>query len=137
MQPTIFEYGRTRVRFLKKTLYGLKQAPRVWYQTPLDFLRKLDFHKTEADHDLLVLADRTIYISVYLDNLLLFDSDIDLRIDDVIQNLQYRFYMTDLGDVPHYLGMEIDVDLGKMTITLRQLTYQKKYLNNTELATVD
>ena len=47
MQPTMFEDGTTRVCFLKKALYGLKQAPRVWYQTLLDFLQKLDFHKTE------------------------------------------------------------------------------------------
>ena len=77
MQPTTFEDGTTRVCFLEKALYGLKQAPRVWYQTLLDFLRKLDFHKTEADHGLFVLADKTMFIAVYVDDLLLFGADID------------------------------------------------------------
>ncbi len=81
MQPTMFEDGTTRVGFLKKTFYGLKQAPRVWYQT------LLDFHKTEADHGLFVLSDKTMFIAVYIDNLLLFGTDIDPRIDNVMQNL--------------------------------------------------
>ncbi len=87
MQQTIFEDATTRVCFLKKILYGLKQAPRVWYPTLLDLLRKLDFYKTEADHDLFVSADKTIFIAVFVDNLLLFGTEIDLCIDDVMQNL--------------------------------------------------
>ena len=35
--------------------------------------------------------------------------------------------MTDLGEVFHYLGMEVNVDVGK-TITLKQTTYLKKVL---------
>ena len=36
--------------------------------------------------------------------------------------------MTDLGDVSHYFRMEVDVDLNKKTISLRQSTYLKKIL---------
>ncbi len=118
MQPTMFEDGITRVCFVKKALYGLKQALRVWYQTLLDFLRKLDFHKTEADHGLFVSADKTMFIAIYVDDLLLFGADINPRINDVMQNLRDRFRMTDLGDVSHHLGIEVDVDLKKKTITL-------------------
>ncbi len=63
-----------------------------------------------------------------MDDLFLFGADIDPRIDDVMQNLRDRFQMTDLGDVSYYLGMEVDVNLGKKTITLRQSTYLKKVL---------
>ncbi len=128
MQPTIFEDGTTRVCFLKKALYGLKQAPRVWYQTLLDFLRKLDFHKTKADHGLFVSAEKTMFIAIYVDNLLLFGVDIDPCINDVMQNLWDRFRMTDLDNVLHYLGIEVDVNLNKKTITFRQSTYLKKIL---------
>ncbi len=82
----------------------MEQASRVWYQTLLDFLKKLDFHKTIADHGLFASADKTIFITVYLDDLLLFDADIDPCIDDEMQTLQDRFQMTNLGDVSHYLG---------------------------------
>ncbi len=118
MQPNMFEDGTNRVYFLKKTLYGLKQASRVWYQTLLGFLRKLDFYKTDADHGLLVSADKTMFIAVYVDDLLLLGADIDPRMDDVIQNLRDKFRMTDLGDMSHYFGIEVDVDIGKKTITL-------------------
>ncbi len=36
--------------------------------------------------------------------------------------------MIDLGNFSHYFGMEVDVDLGKKTITLRQSTYLEKIL---------
>lgn len=94
----------------------------------MDFLRKLDFQKTESDHGLLVSADKIIFIAVYVDDLLLFSVENDSRIDDVMQNLRDRFQMTDLGDDSHYLGMEVDTDMRKKTITLRQSTYLKKIL---------
>ncbi len=69
-----------------------------------------------------------MFIAVYVDKLLLFGADIDSRIDNVMQNLRDRFRMIDLGDVSHYLGMAVDVDLGKNTITLRQSIYLEKIL---------
>lgn len=87
MQPTMFEDSTAWVCFLKKALYSLKQFPRVWYQTFLNFLCKLDFHKTKVDHSLFVSADKTMIIAVYVDDLLLFSVDIDSRINNVIQNL--------------------------------------------------
>ena len=69
-----------------------------------------------------------MFIAVYVDDLLLFGADIDLWIDDVMQNLQDRFRMTDLGDVSYYLSMEVAVDLNKKTITFRQSTYFRKIL---------
>ena len=80
----MFEDDTTRVYFLKKALYNLKQSPRVWFQTLLDFFRKLNFHKTEANHGLFVSADKTMFIAIYIDDLLLFNGNIDLRIDNVI-----------------------------------------------------
>ena len=128
MQPTMFEDGTTRVCLLKKALYGLKQSPRVWYQTLQDFLHKLGFQKTEADHGLFVSTDKTVFIAVYVDDLLLFGAENEPRIDEVMQNLRDRFKMTDLGDVSHYLEMEVDANLREKTITLRQSTYLRKIL---------
>lgn len=67
IQPTMFEDGTSRVCLLRKALYGLKQSPRVWYQTLMDFLKKLGFHKTEADNILFVSSDKTIFIAVYVE----------------------------------------------------------------------
>ena len=37
--------------------------------------------------------------------------------------------MTDLSDVWHYFGKEVDVNLNKKTISLRKWTYLKKILS--------
>ena len=59
-----------------------------------------------------------MFIAIYVDNLLLFGKNIEPYIDDVMQNLRDKFQITDLGDIFHYLGMEIDIDLNKKTIRL-------------------
>lgn len=74
----------TQVYFLKKALYSLKQVLQVWYQTFLDFFKKLDFYKIEINHGLFVSAKKTIFITIYMNNLLLFGANIDFRIDDII-----------------------------------------------------
>lgn len=38
----------------------------------------------EADYSLFVSVDKTMFIIVYIDDLLLFNIDIDPRIDDII-----------------------------------------------------
>ena len=90
---------------MKNKLYILKQTTWVWYQTILDIIRKLDFYKTEVNHQLFVFADKTIFIAVYVDDLLLFDADIDLHMDNVMGNFWVRFQMTDLGDISYHLWM--------------------------------
>lgn len=73
----MIEGGTTRVCLLKKVLYTLKQVPKVWYQILLDFLWKLDFHKIEADHGLFISVNKTMFINIYVDDLLLFGTNID------------------------------------------------------------
>ena len=95
----------------------------MWYQTLVDFLKKLGFHRLELDHGVFVSNDKKQYIAIYVDDLLLFGADIP-RLEFIQKQLSDRFKMTDLGDVSHYLGMEVDVDVGK-SITIRQTTYLK------------
>lgn len=83
----MFKNGTTRVCFFEKALYGLKQALWVWYQTFLDFLRKLNFYKTEGYYDLFVSLDKTMFIVDCIYNLLLFGADIYSHTDDIIWNL--------------------------------------------------
>ena len=59
-----------------------------------------------------------MFITVYMDNLFLFGTDIDPWIDNIEQNLRDRFRMIDLGDVFYYLRMEVDVNFNKKTISL-------------------
>ena len=78
---------------------------------------KLDFDKTGADYGLFVSADKTILVAVYIGDLLLFGADIDRRFDDVMQNLRELFRITNLSGGSYYLGMEVEIDLNRKTIT--------------------
>lgn len=121
---------------LIKALCRLKQSPQVWYQTLVDFLKKLGFYRLELDHGVFVSKDRKQFIAIYIDDLLLFEADIP-QLERIENELSDRSKMTDLGDLSHYFGMEIDVDVGK-TITIKQMTYLNKGFGtiwNAELST--
>ena len=80
----------------------------------------------ELDHGVFVSEDKQLFIAFYVDDLLLFEADLPcLKL--IQKGLFDWFRMTDLGEVFHYLGMEVNVDVGK-TITLKQTTYLKKVL---------
>ena len=108
-------------------MYGLKQAPHVWYKTLVKFLKKLRFIRLELDHEIFVSADKQLLIAVYVNKLLFFVLD-TARLEGVQQKLENRLKMTDLGDVSHYLEMQVDHIVSEK-ITLCQNIYLKKVLN--------
>ena len=130
-QPHLFELNSELVCRLRKALYGLKQAPQVWYKTLADFLKKLGLERLELDHGVFVSQDRQLFLAIYVDDLLLFASD-ESRLTDIQDQLSARFKMTNLGEVSHYLGMEVDVEVGKQ-ISLRQTVYLKKMLERFQM----
>ena len=81
-QPHLFATELDKVCKLIKALYGLKQAPYVWYKNLVEFLKKLGFIWLELDHRIFVSMDKQLYIAVYVDDLLIFGSDI-ARLEDV------------------------------------------------------
>lgn len=60
-----------------------------------------------------------------MDDLLLFGPDLG-EIQKLQNESSSRFHMTDLGELSHYLGMEITMKKG--SITLKQRTYMRKIL---------
>ncbi|SLM34525.1 Reverse transcriptase, RNA-dependent DNA polymerase [Lasallia pustulata] len=113
-QPTLMDDGTGRDCMLKKALYGLKQSARVWYQTLQDFLKKLGFKRIEADHGFFVSNNKSIFIAVYVDDILFFGDPNDKQIHEVL----------------HYLGMEVDNNVEKKIITLCQSTCLKKIVSH-------
>ncbi|KAE8662552.1 hypothetical protein F3Y22_tig00113302pilonHSYRG00055 [Hibiscus syriacus] len=69
---------------LRKALYGLKQAPRAWYGKIAEFLTKSGYSVTPADSSLFVKANE----------------------DE--GELSVRFQMKELGQLKHFLGLEVD-----------------------------
>ena len=84
-QPHYFTEG-LKVCRLCKALYGLKQSPWVWYMTLMDFLHKLGFHKSKSDHEVFISENQSIFLAVYIDDLLLFSSD-TARLDKIQHQL--------------------------------------------------
>ena len=72
-QPEGFEDGTGQVCCLNKALYSLKQSPRVWYYTLSRFLADSKFYPIDADHS--VFSNGSIYIAVYVDDLLIIGKD--------------------------------------------------------------
>ncbi len=78
-----------------------------------------------------VSQDRQNFLAIYVDDLLIFGSD-DSRLIDIQNQLNARLKMTNLGEISHYLGMEVDVDVGRK-ISWRQTTYPKKVLERFQM----
>ncbi len=82
-------------------------------------MNKLGFVRLELDHGIFISKDKQLFIAVYVDDLLLFGADISC-LEDIQQKLRDQFKMTDLGDISHYLRMEVDYVVGEK-ITLWKL----------------
>lgn len=125
-QLHLFELNSRLVCCLCKALYRLKQASQVWYKTLPNFLTKLGLKRLKLDYDVFVLQDRQLFLLIYVDDLLFFISD-KSRLINIQDQLGAWFKRTNLGKISHYLGMKVDVEVGK-EIYLQQTAYLKKIL---------
>ena len=94
---------------LRKALYGLRQAPRAWYGKIAEFLTHSGYSVTSADSSLFVKAigGRTAIVLVYVDDLII-TGDCEEENLQTKKNLSVRFQMKELGQLNHFLGLEID-----------------------------
>ena len=125
-QPHYFTKG-LKVCHLYKALYGLKQSSQIWYMTLMDFLHKLGFHKSKSDHKVFISENQFIFLTVYVNDLLLFSLN-TMRLDEIQCQLSSQFKMTDFNEIFHYLDMEVNII--DNFIFIHQITYIKKILNH-------
>lgn len=94
---------------LKKALYGLKQAPRAWYGKIAEFLVQCRFSVAPADSSLFVKSQegKLAIVLVNVDDLIITGDDED-EIRRTRENLSIRFQMKELGELKHFLGLEVD-----------------------------
>ncbi|TPX52123.1 DNA-directed DNA polymerase, partial [Powellomyces hirtus] len=111
---------------LRKALYGLKQAPCKWYSLLHKELTFLGFKRLANDNAVYIRtlpeSDSLQYISVYVDDLLIFAKN-KSEISSIKASLHNEFNMTDLGEVNHYLGMRVRCDYTRHVIYLDQESY--------------
>jgi hypothetical protein len=112
---------------LKKALYGLKQAPRAWYGKIAEFLIQNDFKVAPSDSSLFVnfKEERIAIVLVYVDDLIIMGDNVE-EIQRIRNNLSIRFQMKEIGDLKHFLGLEVEHT--KEGIFLGQQKYTKYIL---------
>ncbi|CAA0831452.1 cysteine-rich RLK (RECEPTOR-like protein kinase) 8 [Striga hermonthica] len=93
---------------LKKALYGLKQAPRAWYGKIAEFLIQCGYSVAPADSNLFVKKRerKLAIVLVYVDDIIITGDD-EEEIQQTRRNLLVRFQMKELGELKHFLGLEL------------------------------
>ena len=129
-QSNDFIEDSTLVCELCKTFYNLKQSSRVWYNIIQKFLKSLNFIFTEADVSVFIYKNKQMFICVYVDDILLFKSDLNL-LKLIKTKLSEHFKMTDLRFLSHYLNMRIIRSFNR--INLNQTFYLLKILERFEM----
>lgn len=93
---------------LKRSIYGLKESPRQWNKVFNDFIISMGFKQCKSDYCLYVNSskDEIIYILLYVDDLLIVCQDVTY-INEIKSALLERFQMQDMGNISHFLGLDI------------------------------
>ncbi|CAI5483670.1 unnamed protein product [Closterium sp. Yama58-4] len=119
---------------LKRPVYGLKQAPREWHAKLASTLHSLGFSTSTSDPSLFIrTSPHRLYILAYVDDLVLLAED-SADLAAVKKALQARLMCKDLGELRHYLGMEIRRDRAARTISLSQSFYIQSILQRFEMS---
>ncbi|CAI7807973.1 unnamed protein product [Closterium sp. NIES-53] len=106
--PPVFKACYVARGFIQ--LYGLRQSPREWHDTLCSVLRDLGFRPSSADPSLFVRAGSTpFFILVYVNDLVFARAD-RAALAEVKSELQKRHTCTYLGELQHYLGLQITRD---------------------------
>ena len=125
-QPHYFIEG-LKVCCFCKALYDLKQSSQIWYMIFMNFLHKLGFYKSRSDYEVFIFENQSIFLAVYVNDLLFFDLD-TMRLDKIQHQLSLWFKMTDFNEISHYLNMIVNVT--DDFIFICQIIYIKKILNH-------
>jgi len=90
---------------LKQSIYELKQASRVWNRKLHEYITRIGFKRSNADHCLYINEARHIYITIWVDDILIAGNGKEIAI--VKKQLAVEFEIKDLGEMKHFLGMRI------------------------------
>ena len=109
---------------LLKALYGLKQAGRCWHEKLHEVLTKLGFSRLVCEHSVWVyLRDGVrIIIPVFVDDITIAAKS-KTAIQRVKDDLRTHFKLRDLGPTSWLLGVKIERDRSKHSLSISQHRY--------------
>ncbi|KAI0996867.1 hypothetical protein K3495_g11315 [Podosphaera aphanis] len=89
---------------LNRCIYGLKQSPWEWYIRLIDYLLPFGLASIPFDPCVLVHNTGNLYLTVYVDDIILFGEPGDLM-DRVVTCLKSEFKVNDMGTLHWILGI--------------------------------
>lgn len=104
------------VGLLRQSLEGLKQSARVWYYTATSHLEELGFEVSRHDAGLFVHRERSIYITLHVDDCRIISLSLD-QAQWAKEQIALRFEIKDTTNADRYLGMQIKRDNNKVHIS--------------------
>lgn len=138
-QPEGFEQKNPDwVLRLQKSLYGLKQAGRVWHETLHKALVEMGFARITCEHSVWVYGrgDERVIVPVYVDDMTIAAKSRD-AVDKIIQQLKKYFKLRELGPTTWLLGVAVDHDRNRGTLTLSQRQYALDILDRFGMSNCD
>ena len=136
-QPEGFHQG-AKDEFLRllKGLYGLKQSPRIWHKKLHKVLVGLGFKQVRCDHSIWVYEKdgMRIILPVFVDDMTI-ASKSKKAIEELKNELRKHFKFHDLGPTTYLLGVGVDRDRAKRSITLSQQKYTLDVLKRYKMET--
>ena len=122
---------------LNKSIYGLKQASRLWYQKIDSALIRHGFHKMHADQCMYYWSDDSnstiIWLTIYVDDLLIASNSL-MKLNQFKERLSLTFAMKDMGEAHFILGIQIERDRQRRTLTISQRQYIQSVLERFGMA---
>lgn len=93
---------------LNRSIYGLRQSARCWHRRLNEALSKRGFKPSGADPCLFVRTVGTtrVFLLVYVDDMLIGSTN-EFEVKRLFDSLKEEFELTCLGEVRHFLGMEV------------------------------
>jgi Reverse transcriptase (RNA-dependent DNA polymerase) len=134
--PHDVEGGEAGVVYkLNRAIYGLKQSPRAWYDKLAGVLEGIELFASDSDTALFVKRGKTeaedVLLFCHVDDLLISGSTDAVK--RVKQQIAEVLDVKDLGEPKVFLGMEIERDWKRGTITLSQRQYTAEVLDKYDM----
>jgi len=125
-QPEGFVEGdpKAKVCLLQKAIYGSKQGGNRWNKKMHSVLESLDFRQIYSDASIYIYSKDgvTIILPVFVNDMTL-ASQSEPAIQSFIAQLSQHFKIRDLGPTTQLLGIKINRDCPKCSISLSQRQY--------------
>ena len=122
------------VCLLQRSIYGLKQSARYWHQRLMEFLLGIGFKRLISDPCVCVHEASGIILAVWVDDILLFSVKSQKRkLDEIKSKLNSKFKIRDLGEVSHFLGIEIKRNRKEKLLWISQSSYFTSVLQRSQM----